>query len=120
MSGWRKINVEQIKWADGELTTTTNQSTQVLAAVAADYGVHVRITGTGTVSVTATVQGSNTGGTTADEWFTVGSALSLTGTNGDSKGLAITDNPYAYLRVTLASITGTGATAVCYVSASTG
>lgn len=115
----RDITVEQIKWADGNLTTTTNQSTQVVTAKGADYSVHVRITGTGTVSVTATVQASNTGGSTANEWFTVGSVLSLTGTGGDSKGLQLTDNAYKYLRVTLTSITGTGATVVCYFGANT-
>ena len=113
------ITVQQLEWADGNLTTTTNQATEVVTAKGADYSVHCKITGTGSVSVTATVQGSNIGGTTATDWFTVGSALSLSGTNADSKGLQLTDNAYKYLRVLLSSITGTGATVTCYMGANT-
>lgn len=61
------------------------------------------IAGTGTVSVTATPYGSNDG----TNWVAQ-TALSLSGTNSDVKAQTYTA-AFAYWRVVLTSISGTGA-----------
>lgn len=73
--------------------------------------VQAVITGTGALTATVTVQGSNNG----VNWTTVGSAMSLSGTTSDTKTQAV-DYPWALLRAVSASLTGTGATVSAYLS----
>lgn len=73
--------------------------------------VQAIITGTGALTATVTVQGSNNG----VNWSTIGSALSLSGTTSDTKTQAV-DNPWAFIRAISASLTGTGATVSAYLS----
>lgn len=100
----------QIPWANGALTTTTNQSTVPMKPRGANWAVQVVLTGSGSVSVTAQVEVSNDG----SHWLTAGSALSLTGTDSASQGQAM-QGAWKYGRVTLSSIMGTGATATCFL-----
>lgn len=73
--------------------------------------VQAIITGTGALTATVTVQGSNNG----VNWSTIGSALSLSGTTTDTKTQAI-DSPWAFVRAVSASLTGTGAAVSAYLS----
>ena len=73
--------------------------------------VQAVITGTGAVSATVTLQGSNNG----VNWTTVGSAMSLSGTTSDTKTQAV-DYPWAQLRAVSSVLSGTGATVSAYLS----
>ena len=73
--------------------------------------VQAVITGTGAVSATVTLQGSNNG----VNWTTVGSAMSLSGTTSDTKTQAV-DYPWAQLRAVSSTLSGTGATVSAYLS----
>ncbi|MEO8391216.1 hypothetical protein [Polaromonas sp.] len=66
--------------------------------------VQAVITGSGAVTATVTVQGSNDG----VNWSTIGAALSLTGNDADTKTQAV-DYPWAYIRAVSSALTGTGA-----------
>lgn len=66
-----------------------------------------KIVGTGAVSVTVTIEGSNGCG------WTVLKTLSLTGTTTDTKADTIQGQPWDQIRATTASISGTGATVDC-------
>ena len=105
-----QVQTQQLKFSTGAVTAITNVSTEAVRMWNDKLTVHASIAGTGTVSVTANVEGSNNGGTT---WSLL-TALSLTGTNADSKSYTV-DGPWGSVRVTLASITGTGATAQVWV-----
>lgn len=104
----RKVISGVVDFADGEESSTTNQSTRAIALWGGKNSLQVYITGTGAVSVTATPEFSNDNA----NWI-AGSALSLTGTNSDTDGVTI-DSAWAYARVTLTSISGTGATVTVY------
>ena len=73
--------------------------------------VQAIITGSGALTATVTVQGSNNG----VHWSTIGSALSLSGSGSDTKTQAV-DSPWAAVRAISASLTGTGATVSAYLS----
>lgn len=105
-----QVQSQQIKFADGNATSTTNQATQAVQLWGANNAVQVVLTGTGTVSVTAAVQVSITG----TEWIAA-SSLSLSGTNTATNGATLLSG-WRYMRVNLSSITGTGATATVFVS----
>lgn len=104
----RKVISGVVDWADGATSTTTNQSTGAIALWGGKNSLQVNISGTGAVSVTATPEFSNDN----TNWI-AGSALSLSGTNSDSDGVTV-DSAWAYARITLTSISGTGATVTCY------
>lgn len=73
--------------------------------------VQAVITGTGALTATVTLQGSNNG----VNWTTVGSAMSLSGTTSDTKTQAV-DYPWAQIRAVSSSLVGTGATVSAYLS----
>lgn len=73
--------------------------------------VQAVITGTGAVSATVTVQGSNNG----VNWTTVGTAMSLSGSAADTKTQAV-DYPWAQIRAVSSALSGTGATVSAYLS----
>ena len=106
-----QIQPQQLKWSTGSLTATTNVSTVPVQLWGGKNSFQVNLTGSGTVSVTATLEVSNDGVT----WIPItASALSLSGTNSDTDGLTI-DAAWVYARITLSSITGTGATATAFM-----
>lgn len=72
------------------------------------WSYQANVTGTGAVSATVTIQGSNNG----TNWNTIGSAISLSGT-GSSSGWTNSIVPWLYHRAVISSITGTGATITC-------
>lgn len=106
-----EVKAGQVKWADNALTTTTNQASQPVILRGSKLSWQAIISGTGTVSVTATPQWSNDG----TNWIPSSSALSLTGTTTDTKGVTL-DSAFRYHRVVLTSITGTGATVTLYAA----
>jgi hypothetical protein len=71
----------------------------------AQHAFQGTIEGTGAVSATVTVEGSNDG----VNWVATLATLSLTGTTSDTKGATLANAPYAQLRGRIASISGTGA-----------
>lgn len=73
--------------------------------------VQAAITGTGALTATVTVQGSNDG----VNWSTIGSAMSLSGTTSDTKTQAV-DYPWAQIRAVSSSLSGTGAKVSAYLS----
>jgi hypothetical protein len=105
-----QVQSQQLKWSTGSVSATTNVSSETVRPWGGRISVQVKVAGTGTVSVTATIQVSNNG----TDWIDA-EALSLTGTTSDTDGATI-DAAWAYLRVTLSSITGTGATATAWIA----
>lgn len=104
-----QVRTQQLKWSTGNLTATTNISTESINLWGGKNSFQVNLTGTGTVSVTAAIQVSNDN----TNWITA-TSLSLTGSGGDVDGATL-DAGWAYARVTLSSITGTAATVTVFV-----
>jgi hypothetical protein len=105
-----QTKVQQVKWADNALTTTTAQASQPLIPWGDNITVQAVVSGTGAVTATVPIQVSNTG----TEWITVAS-LALSGTTTATDGLALSAR-WGYVRAgTLSNITGTGATITLYV-----
>lgn len=90
------------------LNATTNATTDAFLRLGANWNYQATITGTGAVSATVTIQGSNDGTT----WATIGSAISLSGT-GSAAGSTNATIPWRHHRSVITSITGTGATVNC-------
>lgn len=107
-----QVQSSQLKFSTGSDSATTNVSTLPVNMWGAYNSVQVKITGTGTVSVTATLQVSNIGGTTDADWIDA-TALSLSGTTTDTDGATLASG-WQWMRVKLASITGTGATVTVF------
>jgi hypothetical protein len=105
-----QVQSQQLKWSTGSVNATTNVSTESVRPYGGRISVQVNLAGTGSVSVTATVQVSNDN----VNWIAA-SALSVSGTTTATNGATI-DAAWAYLRVTLSSITGTGATATAFIA----
>jgi len=101
----RQVQTQQVKFANNAETSTTNQNTMPVRLWGGKNSFQVVLTGDGAVSVTATPEFSNN----ATNWI-VGTALNLSGTNVATDGVTV-DSGWAYVRIALASITGTGATA---------
>jgi len=104
-----QIQPQQLKWSTGSLTATTNVSTMPVQLWGGKNSFQVNLTGSGTVSVTATLEVSNDGA----NWIPA-TALSMTGTGGDVDGVTL-DAGWVYARITLSSITGTSATATAFM-----
>lgn len=100
----RQVEGAVVQWSTGAESATTNISTRPIRLWGGKNSFQVNIAGTGTVSVTATPQFSND----ATNWIS-GTGLSLSGTGSDTDGLTL-DAAWKYARITLSSITGTGAT----------
>lgn len=100
----RMVEGGLVKWSNNAESATTNISTGIIRLWGSKNSFQVNLTGTGSVSVTATPEFSNDGVT----WI-AGTGLSLSGTNADSDGVTI-DAAWKYARITLSSITGTSAT----------
>jgi hypothetical protein len=103
-----QIQSHQLKWSTGSAEATTNVSTVPVNLWGGKNSFQVILTGTGSVSVTATLQVSND----ASNWIDA-TALSLSGTGGDVDGATL-DAAWKWARITLASITGTAATVTVY------
>lgn len=81
-----------------------------------DMGVIITMTGalsgTGAVSATVSVEGSNDG----TNWHTVGTALSLSGTNTAIGNKVLVQYSFKQYRANCTAISGTGATLVTHIS----
>lgn len=92
---------------DAVTTNTTGASRTVLPNLGSNYSVLATVSGTGSVSVTVTIEVTNgTGG-----WVTLGT-ISLSGTTSATDGFAFAA-PYNAIRATTSDITGTGASVTC-------
>lgn len=107
-----QVQSSQLKFSTGSAEATTNVATVPVNMWGAYNAVQVKIAGTGAVSVTASLQVSNIGGTTDADWIEA-TSLSLTGTTTDTDGATLASG-WQWMRVKLASITGTGATVTVY------
>ena len=87
---------------------TTNATSTALHRPGLEWGYQSAITGSGSVSATVTIQGSNDG----TNWTTIGSPMSLSGTGSDVKATSAAI-PWRLHRSVITSITGTSATVVC-------
>lgn len=87
---------------------TTNATTEAFLREGHEWGYQASITGSGAVSATVTIQGSNDG----SNWTTIGTAMSLSGTGSDVKATNSTV-PWRHHRSVIASITGTSAAVTC-------
>lgn len=103
-----QVQSSQLKFTTGSAEATTNVATNPVQMWGAYNSVQAVIVGTGTVSVTATVQVSND----AANWIDA-TALSLSGTTTDTDGATLASG-WKWLRVSLASITGTSATVTVF------
>jgi len=105
-----QVQSQQLKWSTGSLDATTNVSSEALRQWGGRNSVQIVLAGTGTVSVTATIQVSNDG----TNWINA-DALIVTGTTTATDGATI-DSAWLYFRVTLSGITGTDATATAFAA----
>ena len=103
-----EVRSHQVKFSDNAASATTNLTTKTINLWGGKNSFQVNVVGTGTVSVTATPQFSNDG-----VYWIAGTALSLTGTTSDTDGFTL-DGAWAYCRIALTSITGTGATVTIF------
>ena len=95
----------------GVLSTTANANSTALYKESPWSTFQVIITGTGSVTATVTIQGSNQDESfngTKSNWVTI-NAFSMTGTTSDTQGFTSISN-WRYVRAVVASISGTGAT----------
>lgn len=105
-----QVQSQQVKFANGALTSTTNQATQAVQLWGANNAVQVVLVGSGSISVTAAVQVSIDGA----NWIQA-TSLTVSGTATATNGATLLSG-WRYMRVNLTSITGTGATATVFVS----
>lgn len=87
---------------------TTNETTSTFLREGHVWGYQSTISGSGAVSATVTIQGSNDG----SNWTTIGSAMSLSGTGSDIKATN-SEVPWRHHRSVITSITGTSAAVTC-------
>ena len=95
----------------GVLSTTANANSTALYKESPWSTFQVIITGTGSVTATVTIQGSNQDESfngTKSNWVTI-NAFSMTGTTSDTQGFTSVST-WRYVRAVVASISGTGAT----------
>ena len=95
----------------GVLSTTANANSTALYKESPWSTFQVIITGTGSVTATVTIQGSNQDESfngTKSNWVTI-NAFSMTGTTSDTQGFT-SISTWRYVRAVVASISGTGAT----------
>lgn len=101
----RQVQTQQVKFANNAETSTTNQNTVPVRLWGGKNSFQIVLTGDGAVSVTATPQFSNN----ATNWI-AGTGITVSGTDSATNGVTV-DSGWAYVRIALSSITGTGATA---------
>lgn len=106
------VQSSQLKFVDGNTTTTTTQATRPVAVRGFANSVHVYLTGTGALTATALVQVSNIDDATANQWITA-STLSLSGTTHANDGATLS-SAWKWVRVNITAVTGTGATLSVY------
>lgn len=70
------------------------------------------INGSGSVSATVTYYGSIDG----SNWYTLGSAISLSGTNAASGSTNMANQPWPLIKATLTSISGTDAAVDAWIA----
>ena len=95
----------------GVLSTTANANSPALSNESPWSTFQVIITGTGSVTATVAIQGSNQDESfngTKSNWVTI-NAFSMTGTTSDTQGFT-SISTWRYVRAVVASISGTGAT----------
>lgn len=95
----------------GVNSTTSNASSTAVYKESPYSAFQAIINGTGSVSATVAIQVSNeeaTGQGTNSNWITIGT-ISLSGTTTATDGFT-TIAPWRFVRATVSSITGTGAT----------
>jgi hypothetical protein len=105
-----QVKANQVTYADGNVSTTTTQNSQVYRLWGSAFSVQAKVTGSGSVAASVAIQVSNN----AVDWIT-SSTLSLTGTGSDVKGASVS-TLYAYYRLAVSGITGTGATVTAWVA----
>ena len=96
----------------GVLSTTTAIASNGIYKESPYSTFQAIITGTGAVTATVDLQGSNEPATfagTKANWVSLGTPLSLSGTTTDTKGLVSTST-WRYVRANVSAISGTGAT----------
>lgn len=89
-------------------SATTNETTSAFLRDGVNWGYQSSITGSGAVSATVTIQGSNDG----SNWTTIGTAMSLSGTGSDIKATS-SAVVWRHHRSVITSITGTSAAVTC-------
>ena len=95
----------------GALSTMANANSTALYKESPWSTFQVIITGTGSVTATVTIQGSNQDDSfngVKSNWVTI-NAFSMTGTTSDTQGFTSVST-WRYVRAVVASISGTGAT----------
>lgn len=105
-----QIKSEQVEWADGETSTTTNQSSRTYHVWGPQISVQAKVAGTGAVTADVAVEVSNNN----TDWIT-STTIALTDTDEDVDGAAISA-AWAYYRLTLTNLTGTGATCTAWIA----
>lgn len=111
-------NVPAIDGSNGVATPAINQVVQPLTTSANNptqsQGFEIVVKGSGNVSATATIVGSNDG----INWSSTGVTVAATSATNISTGLSSSQNtPYAYFGAYISAISGTGAKASVTMSA---
>jgi len=109
-----QIKAEQVKFVNGNLTTTTTQASRVYNPWGTAQTVTAKVAGTGAVSATVEIQVTNIPDPGSTDWITA-SSLSLSGTTTDVDGAAV-NAAWAFYRFNVSAISGTGATVTVYLA----
>lgn len=107
---YTQIKAEQVEWADGATSTTTNQASKSYNVWGTQISVQAKVVGTGAVAGNVAVQVSNN----ATDWITA-TTIALTDTTSDVDGVAL-NAAWAYYRLDLTGISGTGATVTAWIA----
>lgn len=105
-----QIKAEQVVWANGSTSITTNQASRSYNVWGTSVSVQAKVVGTGAVTADIAVQVSNNN----SDWLTA-TTISLTATTSDIDGAAI-NAAWAYYRLSATNITGTGATVEAWIA----
>jgi hypothetical protein len=104
-----QLKANPVQFADGTTSTTTTQVSKAYTPWGALLSVQARVAGTGAVAASVAIQVSDN----ATNWITA-TTLSLSGTDVAFDGAAY-HATWAYYRVSVSGITGTGATVTAWL-----
>jgi hypothetical protein len=104
-----QVKAERVQFADGTTSTTTSQASKVYNPWGPFLSVQAKVAGTGSVAASVAVQVSNN----AEDWIPA-TTLSLSGTTSNTNGAAV-NAAWAYYRLSVSGITGTGATVTAWL-----
>lgn len=107
---YTQVKAEQVTFAGGATSLTGSGTSKVYNPWGTQVSVQANVAGTGAVTADVAVQVSNDN----VNWITA-STISLTATTSDTDGVAV-NAAWAYYRLDVTNVTGTGATVTAFIA----